>query len=934
MRILSSLILTLSLVSLMMAQPKKISISDFSDWNRLNNRIISSDGNYISYEKKRQYGDGVLIVYNYNTEKNDTIPYGYAAKFSPNSDFIAFKIRVAHDKTRMHKKLKTKTEKLPKEELGILNLETNTIQRFSNIKSFDLAKENSQWLAIAKEADSEKKDTANIEKDKEAVKSEKPAKKKDSKKNKDLFELVIVHPIDSVQHTFKRVVTYAISDRSEIIALVAQLNDTSKLNSVIVFNGKDQKIDTLMTDSVTIKNLTLDNYGKQLAFLISNDTAKEKRYELQLANLLDNKRKTIVDSQTTAIQEKYSPSPNGTIFFSNDASKLYFGIAPNSTQTKNDSILDEDIPTLDLWSWTDSVIQPQQLSRLERDKKQTLTSVYLIKENKCVQIADSIWSIVHFVNRHDAKFALGVDYATYLKQRVWSSLYPFDYALIDIEKGTKRKILTGKTAAYLSPMGKYTLYYDYSDSSYSVINNKSFKETNLTKSVPVMFCDEENDTPNNPRTYGVVGWTDDDAFVLIYDRFDIWKFDPMGKKSPVNITNGRANKTRFRYQQLDNNEVHIPYKKPILLSMVNEETSSEGYARVTLSDEHSLKTLLEGDFTLGAITKAENKDRVIWSSQTVKDYPEVAVSNMLFTDSKIISTANPQQSDFIWTTVEKVHWQSFNNDSLNGLLFKPQDFDSTKQYPVMVYFYERSSQGIHRYRTPSPSQSIISIPFYVSNGYLVFVPDIVYRDGFPGQSAYDAIVSGVSHLKSTLSYINKQKIGLQGQSWGGYQIAYLVTQTNIFAAAMAGAPVSNMTSAYGGIRWESGMSRIFQYEETQSRIGGTLWEKPFHYVQNSPLFMAPQIKTPLLIMANDNDGSVPWYQGIELFMALYRLQKPVWMLNYNGMSHNIESKYWANRVDLSNRMFQFFNHYLKDDPAPKWMVKGIPAQIKRSDLGY
>ena len=184
------------------------------------------------------------------------------------------------------------------------------------------------------------------------------------------------------------------------------------------------------------------------------------------------------------------------------------------------------------------------------------------------------------------------------------------------------------------------------------------------------------------------------------------------------------------------------------------------------------------------------------------------------------------------------------------------------------------------------------------------------------------------------SFIDEKHIGLQGQSWGGYQIAYLVTRTNMFAAAMAGAPVSNMTSAYGGIRWGTGMSRMFQYEETQSRIGGTLWDKPLHYIENSPLFMAPNVKTPLLIMSNDNDGAVPWYQGIEFFMALYRLQKPVWLINYNGMDHNIENKYWANRVDLSARMFGFFNHYLKGTPAPEWMIKGIPAIEKGKTLGY
>jgi dipeptidyl aminopeptidase/acylaminoacyl peptidase len=343
---------------------------------------------------------------------------------------------------------------------------------------------------------------------------------------------------------------------------------------------------------------------------------------------------------------------------------------------------------------------------------------------------------------------------------------------------------------------------------------------------------------------------------------------------------------------------------------------------------------MEGNFMLTMPQKAKFADNIIWSSQTVSQFPDIKMSDLSFKTPMRISNANPQQSKFIWPRVEKVSWISFAGDTLKGLLYKPENFDAQRKYPMMVYFYEKSSDTEHRYNYPQPSRSIISIPFYVSNEYLVFVPDISYRTGQPGKDAYNAIVSGVRSLTDTRVYIDAKHIALQGQSWGGYQIAYLVTQTDMFAAAMAGAPVSNMTSAYGGIRWGTGMSRMFQYEETQSRIGGTLWEKPLHYIENSPLFHAPKVNTPLLIMANDNDGAVPWYQGIEYFMALYRLGKPVWMINYNGMDHNLEDKYWANRVDLSTRMFGFFNHYLKGMPAPEWMTKGIPAVDKGEKWGY
>ena len=249
---------------------------------------------------------------------------------------------------------------------------------------------------------------------------------------------------------------------------------------------------------------------------------------------------------------------------------------------------------------------------------------------------------------------------------------------------------------------------------------------------------------------------------------------------------------------------------------------------------------------------------------------------------------------------------------------------------MMVYFYERSSDGLHQHFSPGPSRSSINRALYVSRGYLLFVPDIPYKIGWPGESAMNAVMPGVLSLVDE-GFVDRGRIGVQGHSWGGYQISYMITRTNLFAAAEAGAPVSNMTSAYGGIRWASGMSRMFQYERTQSRIGGTLWDAQHRYIENSPLFQADKVETPLLMMHNDEDGAVPWYQGIEYFVALRRLQKPVWMLNYNGEGHGLGQR--QNQKDWAVRMQQFFDHYLMDAPAPVWMEEGVPATMKGRTLG-
>jgi dipeptidyl aminopeptidase/acylaminoacyl peptidase len=291
---------------------------------------------------------------------------------------------------------------------------------------------------------------------------------------------------------------------------------------------------------------------------------------------------------------------------------------------------------------------------------------------------------------------------------------------------------------------------------------------------------------------------------------------------------------------------------------------------------------------------------------------------------------NLQQSDYVWGDVELYKWEAYDGTDMEGLLYKPSNFDSTKKYPMIVYFYEKYSDNLHRYYVPKPSHSTINFTEYVSNGYVIFVPDIVYQTGKPGESAYNCIVSGTKSLMKE-NWIDTNKIGIQGQSWGGYQVAYLITRTNIYAAAESGAPVSNMTSAYGGIRWGSGMSRAFQYEKGQSRIGVDMWTDLDLYIENSPIFFADKVETPLLIMHNTKDGAVPWSQGIEYFSALRRLDKKVWMLSYDD-DHNLMK--WPNRVDLNIRMKQFFDYYLKDEQMPLWMKEGLPYSKKGKEDAY
>lgn len=956
---------------------KALSISDFAGWQRIEQRLISNDGKKVVYETKAQKGDGLLVIYHADRKQYDTIPHAFAAQIAANSEYAVFKLRLPEDSLRKLKLAKTKKENMPKEAIGIFTFANRQFQRIDSVKSHQLPDENSSWLTYLREG---------------------PKKNK-----KATYRLVLWDPISDYKLSMEQADTFAIANKGTAIAFLTAPDSTHLKSLVVVRPGKipgeisgtsatgtvksgdfppgqmsstinpgSESLffaDTLFTDSLHLRNLTFDGPGTQLAWLASRDTAAAKNYGLyyypvavkgkSTANKSSAKKsaankssfRLIADSLTAALPKGWAPSVNGTLYFSEDGSKLFFGTAPKVKPVEKDTLLAEEKAKLDLWSHTDNVLKPRQLKQEAQKKRQTYLAVYRSNDDKVVQLADSTVETIRLMHQYNGELAIGSDRKPHERSITWSSRMLTDYYLVDLKNGQKTTLVKGGQHLQLSPGARFVAWFDPDQRQYYTRELATGATQAISTQPGVALTDELHDTPDDPSPYGVAGWTDNDEHLVVYDRYDLWLLDPRGKADPVNLTNGRKQQMRYRYIATDTKKATISLREPVLLSMVNENTYEEGFAALNIkpgasghqnahngngSDRQSLKskagskaqissvnpvlqTLISGNWSAGSIVKAADSDALLWSRQTAGRFPEVELSNLNFGETTVISATNQHQAEFVWPTVELVKWSSFAGDSLRGLLYKPENFDPAKKYPMVVYFYERSAETYHRYNYPQPSRSIISIPFYVSNEYLVFVPDIVYTTGYPGKNAYDAIVSGVKSLLNTRGYIDEKAMGLQGQSWGGYQIAYLITQTDMFAAAMAGAPVSNMTSAYGGIRWGTGMSRMFQYENTQSRIGGTLWERPLLYLENSPVFHAPRVNTPLLMMHNDNDGAVPWYQGIEYFMALYRLGKPVWMLNYNGMDHNIEAKYWANRVDLSTKMFGFFNYYLKKQEQPEWM---------------
>ncbi|HUF10370.1 MAG TPA: prolyl oligopeptidase family serine peptidase, partial [Rhodothermales bacterium] len=446
---------------------------------------------------------------------------------------------------------------------------------------------------------------------------------------------------------------------------------------------------------------------------------------------------------------------------------------------------------------------------------------------------------------------------------------------------------------------------------------------NVTAGLGVPFSNEDHDYPEDPPEYGLGGWVDPDGAALIYDKYDIWLVPLSGDEAPSCLTGGegRGQKRTFRVIVTDREKEFYEDGKSLLLSAYHNDRKNWGFYSATVGG-NGVAPLLEADKKYQFLSKAKEADVYLFTQEDYNEFPDLWVSDSRFRNPRKITDLGSQTDGFGWGTSELVEWTSADGIPLQGVLIRPGNYEPGRRYPVLVYFYRFFSQTLHDFNEPVVNHRP-SFPLYASNGYAIFLPDIRFEIGRPGFSATKAIVPGVQKLVD-MGIADPKAIGLHGHSWSGYQAAFIVTQTNIFAAAVAGAPVSNMTSAYGGIRWESGRGRQFQYERTQSRLGGSLWEARDRYIDNSPLFFADRIQTPILLMFGDEDGAVPWYQGIELYLALRRLGKDAIFLQYRGEPHHL--KKYPNKLDYSIKMKEYFDHYLKGEPAPAWISVGVPYE--------
>jgi dipeptidyl aminopeptidase/acylaminoacyl peptidase len=950
---------------------------DYDGWNSIQSQALSRDGKFLAYALFPEDGDGLLVVRNLSTGKELRENAGSPPPAQDNSDaetgagpqgavrtirlafthdnrFViasAFPPKADTDKARKERK---RADEMPKPSMLIVDLAAMSVTRVADVASFQVPENGDSFVAYLKGAKASAGATPAAENDDDRYFDQGRGGRGGQagggggrgRRNEYGSDLIVrdLRSSSLKERTAEDVTEYSISKDAKtlVYAVSSKKEETNGLYTIVP--GNNAAADTLLAGKGHYSKITWDTNQHELAFLSDRDdaAAKPAKFKVYLWGRSGTPAE-VISAATPGFKSGYGVFERGQMSFSRDGSRLFVSSAPldeiaaldrepgasgaASGATQAAAPGDEHV-LADLWSWKDDYVQPMQKVRAAQDRSRSYRGVLDIASKKFVQVSDATMAGLN--PSDDGRLALGTDDREYRHMVDYDGNYN-DVYLVDTATGTRKLALKqyrggggggrGGGGLQFSPDGKYILA--FKDKKWWSMESGSGQLTDLSGKLPVAFYNEEHDSPDEPPSYGSSGWTKDGKWALINDQFDVWAVAPDGSASRK-LTSGRASKLQFRVARLDapdpEEDRGIDPAKPLLFRVENVETRDTGFYSLASLQRGEPTKLMMGAKKYSALGKAKDADVVMVTATTFHDQPDIHITDSTFKTMKKVTDANPQQAQLLWGTGELISYRNADGVPLQAALYKPENFDPSKKYPMMIYIYERLTENVHNFVRPGPGTSI-NISYYVSNGYLVLTPDIIYTTGHPGQSALKCVLPAVQAVVDK-GFVNRDAIGIQGHSWGGYQTAYLLTQTGLFKAAEAGAPVVNMISAYDGIRWGTGLPRQFQYEKTQSRIGGSIWDYPLRFVENSPIFMVDRITTPVLILENDGDDAVPWYQGLEFFLSLRRLGKEVYLWNYNGEKHGLRQR--PTQKDYTVRMQQFFDYFLKGSDKPDWMTNGIP----------
>jgi dipeptidyl aminopeptidase/acylaminoacyl peptidase len=937
----------ISLSSAQEAKPtpaqRPIELPDILKWKRIQSAVPSNDGQYFGYKLVPTEGDSEVVVRRVKDGKEWRFPAGESAgpgggpggpvaiavsrelNFSDDSKWFAYTVSPGFKEAKRLKK-----ERKPlQNKVVLLNLESEKKTEFEKIRRFAFSGEKSTWIALQRYG----ADTPGAPSG--APPAAAPPGAPAAPERPTGSDLILHELATASELNFGNVSDFSFSKNGETLVWLIDAQDKIG-NGIQMRNMSSGAVIPLDSEKATYRGL---NWTEKYDALTTVKGIEDKGWEDKLYSVVGFTGFATGQAQKVVFNPKEHPnfpagmtvSPNRGPAFNEDLTSLTFGIhevkkkkdvgdrpgegGPPAMARRNDD--EPETPALVLWHWQDKRLQAQQQVEESRDKNYSYLSVYNIADKKFVRLADDALRQVNASAK--GPWAIGYDDRDYellsnLDGRRYQDVY-----VVDTKTGTRKQALKKSRFSFgVSPDSTQLLYYE--DGHYFAYDIVTGQSTNLTAKVPAVFFNDEDDHNVVKAPRFPMGWTKDSKSVLLSDGWDIWNVPTRGGQA-VNLTvNGKKDGIRYQRRfQLDPDEKGVDLTAPVYLSLYGEFTKKAGIGRLD-NGKAGVKVLLWDDAGFGGLVKAKKADAYFYTRDTYKESPEYYLADASLSGGKQLTTTNPQQKDFLWSDGQKlVDYTSAKGDKLQAALFLPANYQPGKSYPTVVYIYEKLSDGLNRYVQPTANG--FNKSYYTSQGYAVLMPDIVYRMNDPGMSAVWCVLPALEAAIKT-GVVDRGNVAIHGHSWGGYQTAFLITQTNAFKAAIAGAALTDMISMYNLIYWNSGGGNMAIFESSQGRFTSSPVDNVEAYIRNSPIFHAKNVKTPLLMLHNDKDGAVDFTQGIEYFNTLRRMQKPVVMLQYKGENHGLAVP--ANRKDYTVRFKEFLDYHLKGQPAPSWLIDGVP----------
>jgi dipeptidyl aminopeptidase/acylaminoacyl peptidase len=872
---------------------RELSREDLREWRSIRNATISHDGSWFAYLLAPNEGDAQVVIRSVSGSREMRFPIGEpgagaGVTISEDGRHAAF---LMFPDAEAQKKLKRQKRPVQANAM-VVELATGTTRTFEQVRRFAFSGKRGGHLALLGYAPEGER----------AVQS---------------APLRIADLSSGTTLSIAGVADFAFDDRGDFLAWTVEL--PSRVGNGVHVRDMSSGVVRSMdgTERALYRRLAWADTGRALTLLrgVVDSAAKDTSWAvLAMRDARSGTPSVLTAGGRSDMDASLRVSPARTPAWTSDRSAVTFGV--REVYVAADST-DDELADLVIWHGREPRLQSMQQVQANRDRDFTWLAAWHPSSDRVVRLSDEELRDVRVLD--GGRWAIGSDQRAYELDGNLSGRRLRDLWAVDVRSGERRQLAKGlRWGDIPSPDGTRLLFWN--DGDWVVMDIATGERRNITQGLPVSFVNDEDDHNVESPPRNAFGWSSDGRSVMLSDGWDVWMV-PVSSGRAVNLTvDGRENGTRYQRRLFAHpDERGIPVNSTLYFASYGERTKQEGVVRVD-PRRPGAQSLMREDARIQPM-KARDANVVVFSRQTAVEFPDWHATTLAFQEPRRITNANPQQAQIAWSAGARlVDYVTDRGDSLQGALFLPANYTEGSSYPTIVYIYEKLSQNLHAYSVPNETRAL-NPSVYTAAGYVVFMPDITYELNDPGMSAVWSVIPAVKAAIAT-GVVDSSRVALHGHSWGGYQTAFLVTQTNMFKAAIAGAPLTDMVSMYSSVYWNTGSANQPIFESSQGRFLGNYIANADAYIRNSPNRFADRVNTPLIILHNDKDGAVDFNQGITFYNTLRQLGKDVILLQYTGENHGLAKP--ANQKDYAIRMREFFDHHLRGVPMPEWLEHGVP----------